>query len=33
VSISDEAAVARYAVDNELIGSPVRISQGSFDLP
>ena len=32
VSISDDVALARYAVDHELIGSPVRVTKGSFEL-
>ncbi len=32
VSISDDVALARYAVDNEVIGSSMLISQGSFEL-
>jgi acetyl-CoA C-acetyltransferase len=32
VSMSDDVGLARHAVDNELIGSPVRITQGSFEL-
>ena len=32
VSISSDVALARYAVDNELIGSPVQVTKGSFEL-
>ena len=32
VSISEDGGLARYAVENDLIGLPVRITHGSFDL-
>jgi acetyl-CoA C-acetyltransferase len=33
VSISEDVGLARYAVENDLIGLPVRVTHGSFDLP